>query len=100
MLARARLGWSLVVDRDGRPVLAGQRARAELHCIALQPRTCRLPVAQLARWIATAERHYPIDDQALLAARFARQQLEGYIHDFAVCLWFAAATGAAGGAHA
>lgn len=106
-LARARLGWSLVVDRDGRPVLAGPRScdRAELYCLALQPRTCRLLVDQVTRWIATAERHYPIDDQVLLAARFAQQQLESYMRDFAVSaavgsLWFAATKATRASSHA
>jgi hypothetical protein len=79
ILVELPVRWTLVVDRDGAPRLwhPGWGPRA-LACVAEQPRTVRRLIERLGTWIETAERHFPVDDQALLAARFARIQLEGF----------------------
>lgn len=79
MLAELPVRWMLKVDQDGRPVLWHPRfGRRALTCVADQPRTVRRLLDHLERWIARAEVHYPIDDQALLAARFARTTLRQF----------------------
>ena len=79
ILAELPLRWTLVVDREGVPLLYryGWGPRA-LSCVAEQPLTVRRLLLRLRTWIAIAEQHYPIDDQALIAARFAAGQLEVY----------------------
>jgi hypothetical protein len=79
ILADLPLRWVLRVDRNGHPILWhpewGKRAIA---CVADQPRTVLRLVRSLDKWVAVAEQRYPVDDQALIAARFALVQLRQY----------------------
>lgn len=79
-VCKLKLGWALVVDQDGCPLLLGpDRRPAPLFSVSEQPRTCRLLRDRLERWLATAERTYLIDDPILLAVRWSRDRLTEYL---------------------
>lgn len=80
-VADLRLGWAICVDAEGHPILRRGRERAPLFAVSEQPRTCRLLIERLERWLEASEGRWSFDDPIVGAVRWSVAHLREYLEE-------------------